>query len=93
MEKRVKSILNTTIGFIGAGGIASALAKGFCASENFSGKIFMHNRSPEKTLAMKELFPDRICVAESNQELKKGYCTVGIYIKRCEALLLLTYSI
>jgi pyrroline-5-carboxylate reductase len=64
-----KNILNTTLGFIGAGGIASALARGFCTSENFSGKIFMHNRSSEKILAMKRLFPDRIFVAESNQEL------------------------
>ena len=65
----MKSIYKTTIGFIGAGGIASALAKGFCSAESFTGEVFMYDINPERTNSMKKLFPGKITIAESNQEV------------------------
>ena len=65
----MKHMNDTAIGFIGAGGIAEALAKGFCGAESFSGKIYMYDPNPEKTNVMKKLYPEKIVIAESNQEL------------------------
>jgi pyrroline-5-carboxylate reductase len=64
-----KNIFKATIGFIGAGGIASALVSGFCGAEDFRGKINLYNPSPEKALLLKKLYPDKVSVSGSNQEL------------------------
>lgn len=32
-------MIDLTLGFIGTGGIASAMVRGFCASPDFSGRI------------------------------------------------------
>ena len=69
MEEIMKSVNDAIVGFIGAGGIATALAKGFCGAEAFSGKVYMYDPNPERTGAMKKLYPEKIVIAESNQEL------------------------
>lgn len=60
---------NTDIGFMGAGGIASALATGFCRAPEFTGKIYMYNPHAEKVERLERLFPGRIVQAKSNQEV------------------------
>jgi pyrroline-5-carboxylate reductase len=65
----MNDVCDTAIGFIGMGGIATALAKGFCGAEAFSGKVYMYDPNPERTGTMKKLYPDKIIVAKSNQEL------------------------
>ena len=65
----MKNVNDAIIGFIGAGGIATALAKGFCGAEAFSGKVYMHDTNKDRTEAMKKLYPEKIVIAESNQEL------------------------
>jgi pyrroline-5-carboxylate reductase len=59
----------TTVGFMGVGGIASALTKGFCDSGDFAGRVFLYNPHTEKSQALKERYPDKIVVTRSNQEL------------------------
>lgn len=61
--------IKTTIGFMGTGGIATALAKGFCGSPDFSGRVFVFDPNPEKTGTLKTLYPETVVVAESNQAL------------------------
>lgn len=61
--------IKTTVGFMGTGGIATALAKGFCGSSDFNGQVFVFDRNPEKMGALKTLYPEKIVVAESNQNL------------------------
>ena len=65
----MNNVNNMAIGFIGVGGIATALAKGFCGAETFSGKIYMYDPNPDRTMAMKKLYPEKVIVAASNQEL------------------------
>ncbi len=56
------------LGFIGTGGIASAMVRGFCSSPEFSGKIYLSvHKHREKADALKALAPERISVCESNQ--------------------------
>ncbi len=54
---------------MGTGGIAAALVKGFCGSPKFEGHVFLHNRSPEKAASLQTLYPDKISVMRSNQEV------------------------
>lgn len=61
--------LNTTIGFMGTGGIATALAKGFCSSPDFLGKVYLFDINPERPVAVQKLYPEKVIVAKSNQDL------------------------
>lgn len=61
--------LDVKVGFIGAGGIASALAKGFSTSPDFSGKVYVSDINTERTSILRKQYPDKIVVAGSNQEL------------------------
>lgn len=61
--------LNVKVGFIGTGGIATALAKGFCSSPDFAGKVWVFDINPERTAALKDQYPEKIVVASTNQEL------------------------
>ncbi|MEG1911260.1 MAG: NAD(P)-binding domain-containing protein [Cloacibacillus sp.] len=61
--------VNVKIGFIGTGGIATALAKGFCTAPEFEGKVYVFDINKERTDCLKKLYPDKIIVAASNQEL------------------------
>jgi pyrroline-5-carboxylate reductase len=61
------------IGFIGTGGLASAMAKGFCTSTDFKGKVLLSvNRNPARAEELKRLFPDRVEICRSNQEVADG---------------------
>ena len=62
-------IRKINIGFMGTGGIATALAKGFCSSDGFDGVIWVFDRNEYKMDALKKLYPDKIAVAQSNQEV------------------------
>ena len=64
--------VRTTVGFIGAGGIATALAKGFCGSADFAGKICVYDPDRERAESLRALHPDIVSVAGSNQELVDG---------------------
>ncbi|MDO5115500.1 MAG: NAD(P)-binding domain-containing protein [Synergistaceae bacterium] len=57
------------VGFTGTGGIATALAKGFCASPEFEGRIFVFDIDRRRTEALSEAYPEKVVVAASNQEL------------------------
>ena len=63
--------VNTTIGLIGTGGIATALAKGFCSSQDFNGKVILYspNINTEKKNILLSFNPDQIFFAKSNQDL------------------------
>ena len=62
--------VNKSIGFIGTGGIASAMARGFCASPDFQGRIFLSvHKNKIRADELRELYPDKIIITESNQEL------------------------
>ena len=62
-------IRKINIGFMGTGGIATALAKGFCSSDGFDGVIWVFDRNEYKMDALKKLYPGKIAVAQSNQEV------------------------
>jgi pyrroline-5-carboxylate reductase len=68
MRDEAKKV-DANVGFLGAGGIASALAKGLCGSGRFAGKIFMYNPTASKVAALKNLYPEKIFAAASNQEV------------------------
>ena len=61
--------VNVDAGFIGTGGIATALARGLCASPEFQGVVHVFDIDAERTRSLKEEFPTKIVVAASNQEL------------------------
>ena len=74
-------MIDLTLGFIGTGGIASAMVRGFCASPDFSGRINLTvHKNREKADALKELFPERISVHESNQAAVDGSDVVFICV-------------
>ena len=74
-------MIDLTLGFIGTGGIASAMVRGFCASSDFSGRINLTvHKNREKADALKELFPERISVHESNQAAVDGSDVVFICV-------------
>lgn len=64
--------IDMSVGFMGAGGLSAALVKGLCASDLFKGRIAIYNSSPEKTRVLYELYPEKIVVAESNQDVLNG---------------------
>lgn len=62
--------VNYTLGFIGSGGITSFLVRGLCSAPEFTGKIILSvHKHAEKPNALKELFPDRVSLSYSNQEI------------------------
>jgi len=61
-----------TIGFIGCGTIASALATAFCQDESRPYPILLSPRNAEKAAALQSRFPERIRVAGSMQEVLDG---------------------
>lgn len=61
--------VNVKVGFIGTGGIATALAKGFCASPEFEGSVLAFDIDRQKTEALRAEYPEKIVVPASNQEL------------------------
>ena len=61
--------VRATVGFIGTGGIATALAKGLCGSEDFEGTVHAYDLNPERTEALRKCYPDSVVVARSSQEL------------------------
>ena len=74
-------MIDLTLGFIGTGGIASAMVRGFCASPEFSGRINLTvHKNRDKADALKKLFPDRISVHESNQAAADGSDVVFICV-------------
>ena len=51
-------MIDLTLGFIGTGGIASAMVRGFCASPDFSGRINLTvHKNREKADALKKTLP------------------------------------
>ncbi len=61
--------MKVDVGFIGTGGIATALAKGFCAGGGFDGKVYVFDIDEGRTRALREAYPDKVVVAASNQEV------------------------
>lgn len=62
-------IIRTKIGFIGTGGIATALAKGFCGAEDFAGSVYVYDINRERVHALKSLFSEKVVDMASNQDL------------------------
>ena len=74
-------MIDLTLGFIGTGGIASAMVRGFCSSPEFAGKINLSvHRHREKADALKALSPERIFIHESNQAVVDGSDVVFICV-------------
>ena len=62
-------IVNSTLGFVGTGGITSFLVRGLCSAPDFTGRINLSvHKNREKADRLKELFPERIDIFTSNQE-------------------------
>lgn len=62
--------IDLDIGFIGTGGIASAMARGFCNASEFAGKIYLSvHRNRTRAEQLKAAFPERIFISESGQEV------------------------
>ena len=57
------------VGFIGTGGITSALVKGICGSGKFNGTIYLSSPRGERMQALKELYPEHVVITGSNQEV------------------------
>lgn len=74
-------MVNMTLGFIGTGAIASALVRGFCSSPEFSGSVILSvHKHREKAEELQALFPGRISVRESNQEVADASDVVFICV-------------
>jgi pyrroline-5-carboxylate reductase len=61
--------IDTAVGFLGCGGIASALTEGLCGASDFTGRIFVFNRNPAKAEALEALCPDKVKAVRSNQDV------------------------
>lgn len=57
------------LGFIGTGIIASAVITGFCESDLADLHITVSPRNKDRAAALKAKYPDKVFVAESNQEV------------------------
>ena len=57
------------VGFMGAGGIATAMTKGLCSSPDFGGKVFVFAPRIEKAESLKSTNPNKIYICSSNQEV------------------------
>lgn len=62
-------MIRTSIGFIGAGVLASSLASGLCRSGEFDGEIFVWNRSPERAEEMRAICPERVHIVGSPSDV------------------------
>lgn len=70
--------ITENVGFIGTGGIASAMAKGFCTSPRFKGKVLLSvHRNPQRAERLKAQFPDKVEIHRSNQEIADGALIVA----------------
>lgn len=62
--------VDLTLGFIGTGGITSFLVRGLCSAPEFTGRVILSvHKNRGKAEELKELFPERITICESNQEV------------------------
>lgn len=62
--------IDAKLGFIGTGGITSAIVRGLCSAPEFTGKITLSvHKNAEKAEELKKLFPDRITISHSNQQV------------------------
>jgi pyrroline-5-carboxylate reductase len=63
-----------TLGFVGTGKISSAVATGFCTLDSTirPQKIYVSERSAEKSKALKESFPNIIEVLPCNKEIVRN---------------------
>ncbi|MDO4987522.1 MAG: NAD(P)-binding domain-containing protein [Synergistes sp.] len=60
----------STLGFIGTGGITSALVEGLLSAEDFKGNIILSvHKNREKPDRLKAMAPDRVSLSYSNQEI------------------------
>lgn len=57
------------VGFMGAGGIATALTKGLCSSPEFVGKIYVFAPRIEKAKALQTINPNKIFICSSNKDV------------------------
>lgn len=58
------------IGFIGTGGITSAMVRGLCSSSEFKGKIILSvHRNRSRAEELQSLYPEVISVSECNQDV------------------------
>ena len=60
---------NLNVGFLGAGGIATALTKGLCSSPEFTGRIYVFAPRINKAESLKTINTDKINICFSNQEV------------------------
>lgn len=58
-----------TVGFIGTGVISSAIAAGLCQDESRPYPIVVSPRNQEKAQALAEAFPERVRIAQDNQQV------------------------
>ncbi len=62
--------LDMTIGFIGTGGITSAMVRGLCEAAQYTGRIIISvHKNREHAEELKSLYPQRITICESNQRI------------------------
>lgn len=61
-------MIDARLGFIGTGGITSAMVRGFLSAPEFSGRVVLSvHRRREKAEGLKALFPERVEIYEDNQ--------------------------
>ncbi|MDO4562170.1 MAG: NAD(P)-binding domain-containing protein [bacterium] len=81
--------VNATLGFIGTGGITSFLVRGLCSAPEFTGKVILSvHKNGEKAEALRALFPERITISRSNQEVAdlSGVVFIAVLPKQHEAV-------
>ncbi len=58
------------IGFIGTGGITSAMVRGLCSSSKFKGKITLSvHKNGSRAEELKSLYPNAVNISENNQDV------------------------
>lgn len=62
-------MIKTSVGFIGAGVLASSFAGGLCGSHDFDGEIWVWNRSSARADEMRAICPERIHIASTPSEV------------------------
>jgi pyrroline-5-carboxylate reductase len=65
----VAPLEEATVGFIGIGTINSAVCRGLLNSANSPAKVIIGPRNAEKAAALAAEYPEKVTVAESNQEV------------------------
>ena len=62
--------IDAKLGFVGTGGIASAIVRGLCSAPEFTGQIMLSvHKNAEKAEELKKLFAERITISHSNQQV------------------------